>query len=1004
MHNSRCSIDCVLMSLWIFIIILATMPAGAQQAADRLVSNDAELRCRKATSWNDGASKMLLLETNVTVSVGAYGFRADRAVIRIDQQNNARHIKLYLLNARSLPGRGPTSAQAQELLVTTLTSGHVDLLADLLEEQSAADDPFVVKATERFSKYEQALQGAAASTAGAPMTMRLARRKQQQVDVLLGDVLPDVPVVEAMTDGQGAALSPRPAGSKRRATGGRILPTDGVISYRADKSIFRANDKPKSLVLIGHVRVIYHGSKNRPGITLSADNAVVFIGGQGAEMSADSLSAGSVEGVYLEDNVVASDGDYTIRSPRVYYDMKTNKAALLDAVLYTWDVDRQIPIYVRAQKLMQQSRTSWQANEATLTTSEFAQPHFSIGAKQVTITQQPGKDGNPEYRFRSIDNTARVGNTPVFYWPSAGGRIDETPIRRFDVAYSNNDGATVRTSWDVYALFGKEKPEDTDLFAHLDYLGERGPAIGLNLEYGNQLTSEKYGQFDSYLLFADNGEDTLADRTDIDADGDMRGYLRWQHRQQLDDGWELSIEAAYVSDETFLEEFFRSEAETAKPYETSIYLKKQENDWAFTFLASYDLNDFVAQTTNLQAPGFNIDKMPEVGYNRIGTTLWNDRLTWYSENAITHMRVRPGEDDPADRGFSALQSAALFGIPAATTTFETALVGRGFEDGYVTRLDSRQELQMPTQVSIFDVVPYIVGRLTVWSDDTLDTASGVTTSNADDYRLWGAVGVRVHTELSKTYDNVSSTLFDVHRLRHIIEPSLDISFSDASVNRSELSIFENDVEGINQGLMTKFGLRNTLQTQRGGPGRWRTVDWIVLDTDLVLMNDEEAHTMQVSQYFGYRPEFARGDDHFNTRLLWMVSDTLGMVAELTQDLEANNTSQWRIGATMQHAPSLVTYVDFASIHEYNSKDLSYGLDYQLTSKYRLGLSQTVNLERTDDRSIELTLTRQLPRWKLVLLAEIDELDDEQIIGIVLVPDGLGGSKYRRPTFRSPHFD
>ena len=366
---------------------------------------------------------------------------------------------------------------------------------------------------------------------------------------------------------------------------------------------------------------------------------------------------------------------------------------------------------------------------------------------------------------------------------------------------------------------------------------------------------------------------------------------------------------------------------------------------------------------------------------------------------MSHLRVRAGDDEPGDRGFTAMQSMLLFGV-GPTTQFDAALRAAGVETDYITRFDSRQELQMPMRVSIFDVVPFIAGRVTAWSDETLNTPG----KDSDGVRLWGSGGVRIHTEFSKTYDHVSSKVFDLHRLRHIIEPTIEVSYSSSSVARDDLFVIENDVEGINQGLMTRFALRNTWQTQRGGPGRWRTVDWLTVDTDLVLMNEEEGHKDQVPHYFGYRPENSRGDDHFYTRVLWMISDTLGMVAEVTEDLEENETSQWRIGATLQHTPALALYVDYVSIHEYNNKDINWGFEYQLTSKYRVLFNHRTNLERTDDRSMELSLVRQLPRWKLVVLAELDELDDEQIFGIVLIPDGLGGSRYSRPTFRSPHFD
>jgi len=318
----------------------------------------------------------------------------------------------------------------------------------------------------------------------------------------------------------------------------------------------------------------------------------------------------------------------------VFYDLASNRAVVLDAVMYTWDVKRQVPIYVRAEKLMQRSVAAWEADRAILTTSEFAEPHFAIAANQVTIARRVRPDGTVSRRFVSRDNTLRWGKAPVFYWPRLSGEIQELPIRRLDGSYDGNDGTIIRSEWDVFALAGRQKPDGVDLSAKIDLLGKRGAGIGGRLDYD---MPEMRGELNGYLVANDDSQDQIAGRTPIDHDGDARGYLKWQHRQYLDDGWEASAELSYVSDETFLEEFFRDEAEESKPYETSLYLLKQERDWAVTLLASYDLNDFVAQTSTLQSPGYNVDKLPEIGYWRIGTTLWQDRLTYYSQNHASRM-------------------------------------------------------------------------------------------------------------------------------------------------------------------------------------------------------------------------------------------------------------------------------------------------------------------------------------------------------------------------------
>ena len=965
---------------------------AASSLADPIVAVDAELTARRVTSWRENGVLMLLLEGDAKVAMGAYAFRADRAVVRIDEETSSgvrvRHLAMYLDNARTMQGRGPTQAQAPRLLVTASTTGQVDLSTDLLRQTPMAGHPLVIDATERIGKYLDTLKKPVLDVpAGPPMTVRtpavttaaprapLPPKVVRRLKPVLGAT--GLPAARASTEPQ------QPEEPVGPIDPGKVLPTAGVVSFSVDKAVFRKAENV--LVLLGNVNVVYHGTSNREGVSLSAQNAVIFLQDDVPAMPGAQLNAELVKGVYLEDNVIARYADYTVRAPRVFYDLESDRAVVLDAVMYTWDVKRRVPIYVRAEKLMQRSLAAWEADRAILTTSEFAEPHFAIAANQVTIARSVRPDGSVSRRFVSHDNTLRWGKAPVFYWPRLSGEIQELPIRRLDGSYDGNDGPIVRSEWDVFALAGREKPEGVDLSAKLDFLGDRGAAIGGRLDYDR---TEMLGRLDGYLVANDDAQDQIADRTPIDHDGDARGYVKWQHRQYLDDGWEASAELSYVSDETFLEEFFRNEAETAKPYETSLYLLKQERDWALTFLASRDLNDFVAQTSMLQSPGYSVDKLPEVGYWRIGTTLWNDRLTYYSQNHASRMRIRPGEDMPSDRGFNAARSMLLFGIPH-TLPFDDAAVAAGIEDGYVNRFDTRHELQAPMKVSILDVVPYLAGRITAYNEDTL------TMGEHDNIRYWGAAGARLHTQFSRTYDKAASGLFDVHRLRHIVEPSLDVFISDASLDWADLAVFDPDVEGINQGWGVILGLRNTLQTQRGGQGRWRTVDWLVLDTDIVWRGDEEPHNRVIPRYFGYRPEYSLGGDHVNAEMMWMISDTLATVAELTYHLEDDMMSQWRIGVNLDHSPQLALFADFAEIDELSSRLLTYGFDYRLTSKYTARFNHRLDLSASGDRSIDVALIRKLPRWKLIFLATVDELDDNHTFGIVLVPDGIGGSRYNR---------
>lgn len=986
----------------------------AQQAgplADPIVHSDAVFFARKVTGWEADGASWLLLEGDAGFSTGVYGFRADAAVIRIDTEKRPgktiRHLSIYLTNAKHLRGSGPVSAEAARLLVTVSTTGDVQVHNDLFERSDQPPaNPLIGDAKARMQRQREALARVTISPPAGPLfdsaafDSRLARSyqpgptPQPQTETLPADVTASPepsPVVTtpAVVAGPGTMPPPVPGvetptitdgtGTKTAAGDDNVLPTRGTVSLIADRVVYDRGDNESTVMLIGNVRLFYEEFEKSRQVSLKAEHVVVFLdGSEGGPVAPASVDAGRVRGVYLEDNVIVTDAGFTVRAPRVYYDVRNNRATLLEAVVYSYDATRQLPLYMRAETVRQTSASSFEAEGVQLTTSEFAEPHFAIGAARLTLDQEQ-VDGGVSNRFSATDTTLRVKDTPFFIWPYMEGRMADIPLKRVRVGYDSDHGPEIETVWDVFALAGREAPDGVELLGRADLLGDHGPAVGAELNYGQP---NMFGEARAYLLAADHGTDEIGGR-DIEQDGDPRGFYQWQHRHYLENGSELSIESAYVSDETFLEEFFRDEANEAKAYETSLYWKKQQDDQALTFLTKYDLNDFTPQLTTLQSPGYSVDKAPEVAYYRTGTSFADDRLTWFSENRAGFVRARPGEDTPLDRGFGNAASMTLFGIPN-TTAFDDALYATGVPDEWVFRADSRQEINAPMDYGDFRIVPYAIGRITAYDEDFSAYAG-----EDQKVRLWGSLGTRVSTELYRTYDTMSQ-LLDVNGLRHIVEPSVDVFFSGASIKSEDLPVYDPDVEALNDGAGVRFGLTNTFQTQRGGEGRWRTVDWIVLRTDLVLRDNDSDVDAEIARFFDQRPEYSRGGDHIYTELLWMVTDTLGLAGELTHSLEDDRVVQWRFGGTLQHTPRFSTFTRYDEIDLLDSRLLSFGFTYVLTVKYEMGFQQRIDFARDESQSTDLWLERRVPKWRLRLITSIDEIDDNQTIGIVLIPEGFGG--------------
>ncbi|MFW6060176.1 MAG: LPS-assembly protein LptD, partial [Phycisphaeraceae bacterium] len=773
-----------------------------------------------------------------------------------------------------------------------------------------------------------------------------------------------------------------------------VLPTAGILRLSADR-VYSPGGDENVLMLIGNVRLFYdHRTENRQ-VTLQTEQAVLFLGDDGEDENegeatggpvADDatsfdqrLDASVVRGIYLEDNVVITDGEFTVRAPRIFYDLGRQRALLFEAVMYTYDIEREVPLYVRADLLRQLSRHNFEARGVRITTSAFAEPHFAIGAGRVTLEQRDRPEGGGDQFFTATHTTFEAFGVPVFYWPYLAAETEDIPIRSAGFGYSSDTGVEVTTRWDLFALAGRRAPDDVDADLALDYRGEHGPATGVELEYD---PDGMHGQLDSYLLPTDEGTDRIANRNDIEHEDETRGFVHWRHRHELTDDWRLQLEANHVSDETFLEEFFPDEAATARPYETSLYLARQQDDEMIDLLATANFNDFTPQLTQLQTPGYDVEKAPEIGYYRIGTSFWQDRLTWYSENRVSHLRADFGEDTPADRGFTQGQSLALFGF-GRNTSFEQNADAMNFPDDWRTRFDTRQEISAPLQAGAFHITPYLAGRFTAYDED-FDQFSG----EEDQYRLWGAAGTRFDTQFHREYD-AESELLNVQGLRHIVEPAADLFVMASTIESADLPVYDPQVEAIAEGAGARLGVTNTLQTQRGGPGRWRNVDWVELQTDLVLRSDDADLAHPLPRFYPYRPEYSTGGDHFYSRLLWMVSDTLGVSGDLTYNFENDTLAEWRLGATLDHTPRLRSFLTYSEIDPLASRLLTYGFDYQLTTKYRLGFQHRLDFGENDSRTLRLSLERRLPQWRLRLYASVDEVDDEQTVGLVFVPEGFG---------------
>ena len=164
-------------------------------------------------------------------------------------------------------------------------------------------------------------------------------------------------------------------------------------------------------------------------IEFQADNAVIFhaepkFGEESKSRSDGVLASGHVTAVYVRGNIIMTEGPRTIRAHEMYYDFQNHRGFAIQAELRTFDPKRELPIYLRAQQLRQVSESMFEADQITLTTSEFYLPQISLNASRMVLTDTTNIDSRTQagpdkksFEGTLYDVDMKLGSATIFRWP-----------------------------------------------------------------------------------------------------------------------------------------------------------------------------------------------------------------------------------------------------------------------------------------------------------------------------------------------------------------------------------------------------------------------------------------------------------------------------------------------------------------------------------------------------------------------------------------------------------
>ena len=773
---------------------------------------------------------------------------------------------------------------------------------------------------------------------------------------------------------------------------GPVFDPDGVFSISIGGRIVIDGVRGSSQSVItadGGVRVQYQSPSTKRWVDFRAERVVIYTRGPEPINGVSQLRTGQVEGIYLEGGVFAGDDQWSVRSPRIYLDVVNNKALMLDSVFWTTDQTTEMPLYVRAQSVRQTASDEFNAQNATISNTAFFEPDVTLGIKNIKVTLAPDTtpeqraDPRPNVRVEAKSVTLKAGPIPLLWLPGYKGAPGDFPLRQIRIGDSNRSGLAVQTTWNAFSLFNIERPPGVELDLNLDLYAERGVAVGFESVWRTE--KHKGGLF-AYLLPSDSGTDVLSSGRRIGRDGEDRGLLLFNDIWRVTNQWTLISEASYISDEAFVPALFEDMARTTEAMRNRLVLERLGDDSIFSFEVSGAINDFIVPEHQLQSPGFSVIRTPEARFVSLGRDLLPDiepgLLTYSFEARAGVLRLSFSEAAARDFGFTSNSLADdAFGT-TATESLGDKFRAMGLNEGAVTRLDTRHELSARLDMGPLRINPFVVGRVTAYDDDF----SAFSPAQGDEVRYWGAGGVTLSTTISRVDDSVESRLLDLHRIRHIIEPSLTIWGSDSNFDSGDLPVFDDDVEGLVNGTSVRAAVDQTWQTKRGGVGRWRDVDLLKLRTEYVNTDDNNG-SVPIPEFFSSRPETSNPGEYLAGSMVFQPTEALALAGEWVYDLDIDRTAKSSIGVILENRPGFTTSLEYRTVEPLDATFANLGANYRLSDKYAVSANGNWNFRFDDFQSFNAQILRRFQTGTLGLTVRFDNIRGETSIGFIFRPLG-----------------
>lgn len=732
-------------------------------------------------------------------------------------------------------------------------------------------------------------------------------------------------------------------------------------------------------------------------VTISADRVVGWLPNLSHVFDGTTdLSAAEGE-LYLEGDIVFRQGDNVIYADSMYYNVTRETGMVLDAEAITTVPEYQGVVRLKAEVLQQVARGNYRAFDAAVTSSRMGVPRYWLQSERLDFFEKTRSVIDPRTGLlvadtdpfvRTKNSFVFLGGIPVFYWPRFTTSLERPVFYITDIKIKNDDnfGTQVMLDWDVFQLFGIENvPKGVEWEISTDYLSDRGPALGTQLDYDLPgflgFLGRTRGRLDVWGI-SDTGRDRLGlDRLSLEPETSSRGRALLRHRQQFPRDFEFIAETGWISDRNFLEQYLENEWDNGPDHVTGLRLRKYHHNQLFDLAANARVNDFFQET----------ERLPALNHYLFGGTFFRERLTWQMHNHVSYSRLRVA-DDPVDPA----EAANYFPLP-----------GESENAGVVA--STRQELAINVPVGPINVRP--VG--------SFEAAHYGEAANGEPLtRLLGQAGVQLNLPMVRIDPTIQSSLLNMKGLAHKLDWTAEYWYADSDTDLDELPLydrlddnaqeqfrrrfigttfggtlpgeFDPRTYAFRQGIQTnvsspsdviaddlqqlRLGLHQRFQTKRGLPGRERIVDIVQFDVDTVLFPNADRDN------FGETVGPTRYDFRYH------LGDRYSILSDGYIDFFDGGLSSISAGLRTSRPGVSDTYIGLLSLEgPISSTVLRTSYDYRLNEKWIFSGGATYDFGNTGTIGQSYGLTRIGESLLVRLNVNVDSGRDNVGFGFLIEP-------------------